>query len=317
MKVMTIGAAALLAMAGGPALATVKDGVDAWQRGDFPRAVSEWRGPAAAGDADAQFNIGQAYKLGRGVPTDETQAIDWFRKAALQGHAQAQDNYALALFQQGRKSDAVPWLEKSVARDEKRTELVLGTMLFNGDAVQKDWVRAYALVTRSSQQGLAQASQTLTQMDQYIGGDERERGMAMAARIESDARARRIGFHADGPAALELPPSPPVQPARAARPAPLPLPPTSPSRSPSPSPSPVPAPAASSSAGGWRIQLGAFRNEENARTLWAKVGAKTGGTVRYVPAGALTRLVAGGFASRAGAQAACAKAGVPCVVVGP
>ncbi|MGC7532575.1 hypothetical protein ACPWML_26510, partial [Pandoraea pneumonica] len=84
-----------------------------------------------------------------------------------------EDNYALRLFQEGRKADAVPWLEKSVARDEKRTELVLGTMLFNGDAVKKDWVRAYALVSRSSRQGLAQASQTLAQMDQYISAEQR------------------------------------------------------------------------------------------------------------------------------------------------
>ena len=50
-----------------PALAGVKEGVDAWTRGDFAGAIREWQGPAAAGDADAQFNLAQAYKLGRGV----------------------------------------------------------------------------------------------------------------------------------------------------------------------------------------------------------------------------------------------------------
>ena len=42
-------------------------GVDAWTRGDFPAAVKEWQAGAARGDADAQFNLGQAYKLGKGV----------------------------------------------------------------------------------------------------------------------------------------------------------------------------------------------------------------------------------------------------------
>ena len=50
-----------------PALADVKAGVDAWARGDYAAAVKEWRGPATAGDADAQFNLAQAYRLGRGV----------------------------------------------------------------------------------------------------------------------------------------------------------------------------------------------------------------------------------------------------------
>ena len=63
-------AGALLALAAVPAGADVKAGWDAWQRGDYRSAVEEWRGPAIAGDADAQFNLGQAYKLGRGVPVD-------------------------------------------------------------------------------------------------------------------------------------------------------------------------------------------------------------------------------------------------------
>ena len=53
-----------------PARADVKAGVDAWQAGNYPAAVAEWRPLAIAGDADAQFNLGQAYKLGRGVPAD-------------------------------------------------------------------------------------------------------------------------------------------------------------------------------------------------------------------------------------------------------
>ena len=40
-----------------PAFADVKDGVDAWQSGNYPAAVAEWRPLALAGDADAQFNL--------------------------------------------------------------------------------------------------------------------------------------------------------------------------------------------------------------------------------------------------------------------
>ena len=45
-----------------PALADVKAGVDAWTKGDYATAVHEWEGLAAKGDADAQFDLGQAYK---------------------------------------------------------------------------------------------------------------------------------------------------------------------------------------------------------------------------------------------------------------
>ena len=177
----------LALFAAAPAMADVKAGVDAWAKGDFRKAVEQWRGPAIAGDPDAQFNLGQAYKLGRGVPVDPGLAESWFRKAALQGHEQAGDNYALSLFQAGRKPEAVQWLEKSVARDEPRTELVLGTMLFNGDVVKRDWVRAYALMTRSSASGLDQASTTLAQMDKYIPLNDRQRGGQLAREFETAA----------------------------------------------------------------------------------------------------------------------------------
>lgn len=201
---------------GAPAMADTKAGVDAWNRGDYRAAVDEWRKAAIAGDPDAQFNLGQAYKLGRGVPVDLQMAESWYRKAALQGHAQAEDNYGLALFQDGKRADAVPWLEKSVGRGEPRAELVLGTMLFNGDGVERDWVRAYALMTRSSGAGLPQGSQTLAEMDKYIPADQRQRGIELAHKMDTQVAGNGnyaseiTGGGSDGPAftSTDVPPSP-------------------------------------------------------------------------------------------------------------
>src|SRR5262249_41356987 len=100
-------ASALLAAATG-ASADVKAGVDAWSRGAYARAVTEWKGPADRGDADAQFNLAQAYKLGRGVKVDLARAEELFGKAAAQGHLQAADNFGLLLFQRGERARAMP-----------------------------------------------------------------------------------------------------------------------------------------------------------------------------------------------------------------
>ena len=180
-----------------PAYADVKAGVDAWENGDFPTAISEWRGPALAGDPDAQFNMGQAYKLGRGVPMDLAIAEDWFRKASDQGHLQAADNYGLILFQSNRRDEAMPYIRASAARGEPRAQYVLGTAHFNGDLAPKDWVKAYALMTRASASGLPQASKSLTTMDQYIPLDQREKGLAMAVDLERKAKFADNGLLAD------------------------------------------------------------------------------------------------------------------------
>ncbi len=168
----------------GIAPSRVKQGVEAWERGNYTGAVALWRDPAESGDADAQFNLGQAYKLGRGVPVDLKAAEDWYGRAARQGHAQAATNYGLALFANGKREVAVPYLRKSALEGDPRAQYVLGTMHFNGDQVPKDWVSAYALIVRSSQSGLSEATNALAQMEKYITAEDRRNGLALAKRLE-------------------------------------------------------------------------------------------------------------------------------------
>ncbi len=332
---LLVGAIALSGVfAAVPAYADVKAGVDAWGKGDYARAVGEWRPLAIAGDADAQFNLAQAYKLGRGVPLDPGLAESWFRKAALQGHLQAGDNYGLALFQAGKKTDALPWLEKSVARGEPRTPLVLGTMLFNGDGVPRDFPRAYALMTRASASGLQSASQTLAQMDQYISPADREKGTALAQQYAlqappaapSRSTVGATSARNDVPASRVAETPRPTRSASSSPPARGPAPTREPTPKPTPKPvpakavvaKPAPKPAPVKATGNWRVQLGAFRDQGNAETQWNKVrGRLRGAQPFYTKAGTVTRLQAGGFASKADATRACSAAGVPCVIVAP
>ena len=54
---------------------------------DAAEAAKWWK--KAAGDAEAQFALGQLYADGEGVIKDEAEAEKWFKEAAEQGHAQA------------------------------------------------------------------------------------------------------------------------------------------------------------------------------------------------------------------------------------
>ena len=182
-KILAVTLAAGLLAVTPAARADVKQGVDAWNQGDYARAVAEWRPLALGGDTDAQFNMGQAYKLGRGVPVDLPVALEWFRKAAERGHEKASDNYGLLLYQQGRLQDAMPYLKTSAERGEPRAQYVYATVLFNGDLAPRDWVRSYALMLRASQAGIAQATSSLTQMDPYISEAQRRDAAALAVTL--------------------------------------------------------------------------------------------------------------------------------------
>ena len=54
------------------------------------------RQAAEQGDATAQFNLGNMYANGEGVPKDDAEAVKWFRLAADQGYAAAQLNLGAA-----------------------------------------------------------------------------------------------------------------------------------------------------------------------------------------------------------------------------
>lgn len=184
------GAAALLALAAA-ARADVKAGVDAWGAGDYARAVGEWRGPAAKGDADALFNLAQAYRLGRGVDMDPKQAETLYARAAAKGHLKAADNYGLLLFQDGRRAQALPYVAAAAERGDPRAQYLLGVAHFNGDLVAKDWVRAYALLTLANAAGLPQAGPGLKQMDEHVPLAQRQQAQVLAAELRASADAKR------------------------------------------------------------------------------------------------------------------------------
>lgn len=169
----------------------VDDGLKLWAQQRYEAAVVVWQGPAESGDPEAQFHLAVAYRDGKGAPLDLYKAEDYFRRAAQQGHFEASDEYGILLFQSARVKDAMPWILASAERGEPRAQYYLGIAKFNGDDVQKDWVFAYALMTRAAATGLEPAVAALAQMDSTIPLDERQKGIKLADDLEANARETR------------------------------------------------------------------------------------------------------------------------------
>ena len=312
-------AAAALIVVSAPALAqTVEAGVQAWQSGNYGEAIRQWRPLADRGDQDAQFNLGHAYRLGRGVPQNMNLAEQWYERAARGGHVEAQAMYGLILFQNGRRQEAMPFVQGAAERGDARAQYVFGTALFNGDIVARDWPRAWAFMTRAAAQGLPYAQSQLAEMERHLSQQDRNRGTELAqamerqapARVAAAQPARPVNRPAAAPprvASTDVPPSRPATPnvATAARPTPPPVAQTAP-------------PSAASAGGRWRVQLGAFSSEANARRAWGTVSGRLPGLQpAFVRAGNLIRLQAGPLPSRTAAERACASlSGQACFPVG-
>ena len=324
-------AAAALALLASPASADVKKGVDAWEAARFDVAIAEWRPLAEKGDPDAQFNLGQAYRLGRGVPSDLKIAQSWYEKAAQQGHEQAQANLGLLLYDNDERKAALPWIQKAALNGDPRAQYVLGIELNNGDLLPKDWPRAYALMTLAAAQGIQPAAKSLTEMDEYIPAADRQQGLALAHQLRAGRSAS-----ADAPSLPSRPSGKaPAQPTRVAKAPAQPAAPSQAARTPSSKPAPKaqgvakvappPTPArAVAPSGRWRVQLGAYGSAQAARGQWAslskRISAFSGLQPSYESAGALTRLRVGPVPSRAAADQLCGAAkaaGQACFPVAP
>ena len=71
----------------------------------------EWYHRAAnQGHSQAQYNLGVVFAFGKGVPKNNATAVEWYRRAAENGSAQAQTNLGV-MYEQG----------KGVAKDEVRS----------------------------------------------------------------------------------------------------------------------------------------------------------------------------------------------------
>ena len=94
---------------------------------DNVEAAKWYRKAAEQGHIEAQYRLGMMYGDGRGVTQDYTEAVKWFLKAAEQGNAEAQFNLAEAYY--------------------------------HGDGIDKDDDKAHLWFCKSWRQGVAKAEE--------------------------------------------------------------------------------------------------------------------------------------------------------------
>ncbi|WP_265562524.1 SPOR domain-containing protein [Sphingomicrobium arenosum] len=295
-----IFSALLLALAPAPPSSEVAQGIAAWRGGEHERAVAIWAPLAEAGDRDALFNLGQAYRLGRGVAVDKNRARGLFERAARQGHMGARTNLGLMLFGQGERAEGLRWLRDAADAGEPRAMLVYGTALFNGETLTRDMVTGYALVSRAAARDLAPAKTTLAEMDRLLPVETRRRGVALAQSLATGQEQLATILEDRREAAAAPRPTPPVT-----RPPPR----LEPSVEAGVDARSAAQRMSAMSSGTYSIQLGAFTQEGAAEGLYAELQdmpALAGKSPLYVDGGGITRLRITGFADAASAERACA-----------
>jgi TPR repeat protein len=149
---LVLGAVACLSYS--PARAGLQEGVAAYEAGNLPQALKEFRAAAEKGDADCQYNLALMYEQGLGVAKDEKEAVVWYRKSAEQGNSNAQFNLGV-MYENGRGTavdfaQANQWYRKAAVQGDALAIGNLGMLYVRGDGVKVDKVAGLALLLRSA-----------------------------------------------------------------------------------------------------------------------------------------------------------------------
>lgn len=120
-----ITASASGAVFAAPADQAFREGLSAYNSGNFDKAMKIWLPLAQKEDPAAQAGIGFMYHRGMGVATDNGKAAYWLRKAAEHGQPEGQ--------------------------------FMLGSLYFYGAGVEKSYIQAYAWCDLAQDSGNADA----------------------------------------------------------------------------------------------------------------------------------------------------------------
>ena len=85
----------------------------------YDEALNWYKKAAKQGSADAQYNIGAMYQDGHGVWQSDVEASIWYRKAAEQGYAAAQNNLGIILGDGGDNVEGYMWLHLAAAQGDE------------------------------------------------------------------------------------------------------------------------------------------------------------------------------------------------------
>jgi TPR repeat protein len=131
-----------LPVLGGP----LEDGIKAHERGDYTKALREFKAAGAQGNAEAQRRLGFMYYHGEGVTTDDARALSLFEKAADAGDVESMSNLA-KMYEYGMSvapdiARAAEWYRKAADRGDVGSQMDLGILYYMGRGASLDRVEA-------------------------------------------------------------------------------------------------------------------------------------------------------------------------------
>jgi len=155
-----------------------EEGNAALERGELKLARETFLRGALLGHAGAQYNIGAMCYAGEGGRRDVAAAVEWFRKAADQGHEEAQANllgmHLMGLVKLPNPGELVPAVLGAADRGSAFAQYNAGELYASDEVVPADLVEAYKWFMLTTAQGFVAALARLTQIGLMLSPEQHE-----------------------------------------------------------------------------------------------------------------------------------------------
>lgn len=157
------------------------------------KAYRENKARAEKGDAGAQFQVGLMYYGGQGVLRDYPQALNWFKKAALQGNPFAQYNVGY-MYEKGEGTpqnyvEAAKYYRQSAEQGNQLAQYTLGYMYEKGRGVSPDEIQALMWYNLAAIRGEAKAKAARDRVTIWMTPEQ----IAEAQRLAREFKIKIVG----------------------------------------------------------------------------------------------------------------------------
>ena len=139
---------------------------------NYKLAFDYYSAAAIKGDAVSQYNLGVCYDLGKGVNTDNEEALKWYLKSAERGNSKAQSILGyMCSTGKGLPQDykaALKWYSKAVEQGNLNAINYFGFANEHGHGFPQDYKMAYKWYKSAAEQGFAESQTNLGKL--YLKG---------------------------------------------------------------------------------------------------------------------------------------------------
>lgn len=194
MKVFSLSALSVV-LAIGAVAASAQDVVKgmaeaeaAYKAGDVTAAFNDWLFWAQKGNANAQYNVAESYRVGEGVVQNFAEAAKFYEAAALQGLPDAMTHMGF-VYRDGigvvqDYTEALKWFRSAIESGDKISVQVgldsIGIMYRDGQGVLQDNIRAHMWLNIASANGWDGAREWRDKLATQMTKEDVSKAQAMA-----------------------------------------------------------------------------------------------------------------------------------------